>query len=218
MNTARFIKDTEVKEVVDELFSIDKTIVRQIQSTEDLNYLKNRWTELVKTNDMKICIVEDENKIPIAMYTSRLLPTVAGWWVGATKIKQPSTNFHTSAKIMVPALELLIHDMEQMGYYKFWMVAPEHHHNIRNSVMKKYSPSLNRYDWFDEIIIPKGGKCNVPLFEMHRIVVNWADTLVRMFVLKQEYRADLVKIQHKLGLNASKDPTPIRSNSTESLL
>ena len=170
------------------------------------------WTNLTAKGFFKISVVFDSNNSPIAMYTARLLPNVAGWWVGATKIKLPNTNFNTSAKIMVPALELMLSDMEQNGYYKFWMVAPEHHHNIRNSVMKKYSKGLNRYEWFDEIMIPKGGRCNVPLFEMHRVVVNWTDTLVRMFVLKQDFREELVKERHRQGLNKGPDTGPDQLN------
>ena len=55
---------------------------------------------------------------------------------------------------------------------------------------------IDSYDWFDELIIPAGEKSNVPLFEMHRVKVDWTDTLVRLFVLKQEYREVLVKERH----------------------
>lgn len=193
MNTSRFITADEVHPIVTELFSIDKTIVRQHKTEEELDNLKTTWANFVRSGDMLITVVFDETNSPIAMYTARLIPKIAGWWVGATKIKSPSTNFHTSAKIMVPGLELLINEMENRGYYKWWMVAPENHHNIRNTVMKKYSPALNRYDWYDELIIPQGKRSDVPLFEMHRMLVNWTDVLVRMFVLKQEHREVLVK-------------------------
>jgi hypothetical protein len=197
MYTARFITPEEVDSVIQDLFSIDKTITRQVKSEEELAFLRNHWKNLMSNNEMMISVVFDEEQQPAAMYTARLVPKVSGWWVGATKIKKPNTSFYTTAKIMVPGLELLLNTLEAMGYYKFWMVAPEEHHNIRNRIMKKYSPALNRYEWFDELIIPAGGKSDVALFEMHRVIVDWTDTLVRMFVLKQEYREVLVKERHK---------------------
>jgi hypothetical protein len=211
MNTARFITPEEVHPIVTELFSVDKTITRQLKTEEELDTLKNQWMNLMIEGEMKISVVFDESGSPIAMYTARLIPRIAGWWVGATKIKNPSTNFHTSAKIMVPGLELMIDEMEKLGYYKWWMVAPENHHNIRNNVMKKYSPALNRYEWFDEAIIPAGARSDTPLFEMHRLVVHWTDVLVRMFVLKQEHRYTMVKDFHQKSINANTGPTPSQS-------
>lgn len=196
MYTARFITPDELSPVVKELFSIDKTIIRQERTEDELAYLRGFWKSLMVNKEMMVSVVFDENNSPVAMYTARLVQRVAGWLVGATKIKKPNTTFYTSAKIMAPGLDLLLDTLETMGYYKFWMIAPEEHHNIRNRVMKKYSPALNRYDWYDELVIPAGEKSKVDLFEMHRFQVDWSDTLVRMFVLKQEYRAGLVKEQH----------------------
>lgn len=206
MHTTRFITADEVDPIVTELFSVDKSITRVIKTEDELKMLRNQWGNLLRQGEMLIPVVFDENNNPIAMYSARLIPKIAGWWVGATKIKNPNTNFHTSAKIMVPGLELLINEMENRGYYKWWMVAPENHHNIRNTVMKKYSPALNRYEWFDERIITAGERSEVPLFEMHRLIVPWTDVLVRLFVLKQEYRYQLVKDAHQKRINANKAP------------
>ena len=79
------------------------------------------------------------------------------------------------------------------GYYKFWMGAPEVHHNIRNRVMIKHSKLAHRYQWFDEYIIPKGQKTDIKIYEFNRRICNWSDILVRMFVLKQEYRVELLR-------------------------
>lgn len=211
MHTTRFITADEVDPIVTDLFSVDKSITRVIKTEDELTTLRNQWKQLMRQGEMLIPVVFDENNEPVAMYSARLIPKIAGWWVGATKIKNPNTNFHTSAKIMVPGLELLITEMENRGYYKWWMVAPENHHNIRNTVMKKYSPALNRYDWFDERIIPAGQRTDVPLFEMHRMTVPWTDVLVRMFVLKQEHRYTMVKDFHQKSINANTGPTPSQS-------
>ncbi len=195
MHTTRFITTEEIDPIVTDLFSIDKTITRMEKTEEELTILRNQWKELSEKKQMLIPVVFDEAGQPVAMYSARLIPKIAGWWVGATKIKYPNTNFHTSAKIMVPALELLINKMEELGYYKWWMVAPENHHNIRNTVMKKYSPALRRYDWYDEKLIAKGKRSYVELYEMHRGVVDWTDVLVRIFILKQKHRVEYLKEQ-----------------------
>jgi len=195
MYTTRFITTDEIDPVIKDLFSVDKTITRMEKTEEELTILRNQWKELSEKNQMLIPVVFDSSGQPVAMYSARLIPKIAGWWVGATKIKYPNTNFHTSAKIMVPALELLINKMEELGYYKWWMVAPENHHNIRNSVMRKYSPALQRYDWYDEKLIAKGKRSYVELYEMHRGVVDWTDVLVRIFILKQKHRVEYLRKQ-----------------------
>lgn len=205
MNTARFITEDEMHLVYD-IFSIERELVRQKLSEEELANLVALWQGFIKNKEMKISMVFSPDNEPLAMYCARLVPKIGGWWVGATKIKHSATNFHTSAKVMQPALDLLIEDMEKLGYYKWWMVAPENHHNVRNTVMKKYSPALTRYDWFDEKIIPAGKRSDIPLFEMHRVVVHWTDVLVRMFVLKQEFREQLVKEKHAEYLKNLEQP------------
>jgi len=102
--------------------------------------------------------------------------------------------------------------LEAEGYYKFWMGAPEQHHNIRNAVMVKQSNLLHRYDWVDELVIPKGERCDVEIFEQNRRTCNWTDILVRMFVLKQEYRIEHMRKQGHINytgaLTSSKVPKP----------
>ena len=205
MNTARFITEHEMH-LVYEIFSNDRVLVRREISIEELANLVLLWQELIKNNEMKISMVFSPDGEPLALYCGRMIPKIGAWWAGATKIKNPSTNYNTSARIMQPALDLLIDEMERLGYYKWWLVMPESHHNIRNTIMKKYSPALNRYEWYDEQIIPAGKKSNIPLFEMHRFVTTWADVVVRLLVLKQEFREPLVKEKHAEYLKNLEQP------------
>lgn len=192
-NTVRFIDPHEVNSLVREMFSIDQTLIREPVSNELLTYMIQGWTQLMNEGTFKISMVFDETQLPIAMYTGKAMPINGGWCVGATKIKNPQVNYYVSARIMAPALELMLTYMEGLGYYKFWMTAPEMHHNIRNKVIRKVCPMMERYGWVDEAIIPQNGKSEVGLYELHRRVCTWSDVVVRQFYLKQEYRVELLR-------------------------
>lgn len=192
MNTVRFILSPEM-DFVRELFSIDSRLVGEEMSTEELETMIESWKLLMDANKMRISMLFSETNEPLGMYTAVLFSEVRGWWVHATKVKYTRNHFATSAKLLVPAGEFLLDELEGLGYYKFWMAAPEMHHTIRNTVMKKYSERLNRYEWFDEYIIPQGCRTpEIPMFDVNRKTCTWSDVLVRMFVLKQEFRKPLV--------------------------
>jgi len=203
MNTTRFIEPYEVRDLVIEMFSIDNTLVRQPISEDQLEMMISHWVQAMVEGVFKISMVFDDNNSPIAMYTGRLIPLNGGWCVGATKIKQPRVNYYVSARIMAPALELMLSFMEEHGYYRFWMTAPEMHHNIRNKVIRKVSPMMNRYDWVDEAIIPKNETSTTELFNVHRRICDWSDVVVRMFYLKQEYRIELLKKKNSKDYNGT---------------
>lgn len=192
MNTVRFILSSEM-DFVRELFSLDSRLVGEVMSTEELETMIESWKPLLDANKMRISMLFSETNEPLGMYTAVLFPEFRGWWVHATKVKYTRNHFATSAKLLVPAGEFLLDELEGLGYYKFWMAAPEIHHTIRNTVMKKYSERLNRYEWLDEYIIPQGCRApEIPIFDINRKTCTWSDVLVRMFVLKQEFRNLLV--------------------------
>ena len=191
--TVRFIEPDEINELVREMFSIDNTLIREVITEEYLEKMITNWKEVMLAGEFKISMVFDENNSPIGMYTGRILPRLGGWLVGATKIKQPQANYYKSAKIIMPALELMLAYMEERGHYKFWMTAPEIHHNIRNKVIRAVCPMADRYGWVDEAIIPKNETSTMGLFNVHRRICTWSDAVVRLFYLKQEYRIELLK-------------------------
>jgi hypothetical protein len=203
MNTVRFIEAHEVRDLVLEMFSIDKTLIREPVTDDQLEWMISHWVRHLVEGVFKISIVFDEKDSPIAMYTGRLIPKNGGWCVGATKIKQPRANYYLSARLMAPALELMLTFMEENGYYKFWMTAPETHHNIRNKVIRQVSPMADRYDWVDEAIIPQNETSTIELFNLHRRPCTWSDVVVRMFYLKQEYRIELLKKKNSKDYNGT---------------
>ena len=203
MNTVRFIEPGEVRKLVTEMFSIDNTLIREPVSKEYLESMITHWIDAMYQGEFKISMAFDQNDSPLAMYTGRLIPNNKGWCVGATKIKIPQSNYYMSARMMAPALELMLSYMEDNGYYKFWMTAPENHHNVRNKVIRKVCPMMTRYEWVDEAVIPMNEKSPVKLFEVHRRVCTWSDVVVRLFYLKQEHRIELLKKQNFKDYNGT---------------
>ena len=194
-DTVRFINPNEIDHVYD-LFSYDKNIIRQDLNDEELNFIISKWQDHMSKGDMKIAMLFDDNNEPVIQYTGIEVPEIAGWCVAATKVKHPTNNFNITARRAYPVLDLMITEMESKGYYKFWMIGPIDHVNIRNKIMRKYSKMFDRYDWYDEEIIPKGQKAKASLFDKHRIICTWTDVTARMFVLKQEYRQVLMEEQY----------------------
>lgn len=186
-----FIDHTQI-DLVRYLFSYDKKMVGVELSDEELEIRLERIRNRLEQRTLEAVIILDDSKNSYAMYTGMYMKKIAGWYIGATKIYKSANHYNQSAKLMAPGLDLLISKMESQGLYKFWMAAPVWQHNIRNKIMVKYSPMLARYDWFDECLIPKNARTSVEAFETFRYVCDWSDIMMRMFVLKQEYRETLV--------------------------
>ena len=203
MNIVRFIEPDEVREIVTEMFSIDNTLIREPVSEEALEVTIKFWMASMHRGELKISVLFDEENSPVAMYTGRMMHVNSGWCVGATKIKKPQSNYYISARLMAPALELMLTHMESLGYYKFWMTAPEMHHNIRNKVIRKVCPMMTRYEWVDEEIIPQNKNSKTALFNLNRRICTWSDTVVRMFYLKQEHRIELLKKTNSKDYNGT---------------
>jgi len=197
MHTVKFISSSEL-ELAKELFSLDSRLIGEPMELDEIDQMLSSWKILLDDNKMRISMIFSETNEPLGMYTGVLFPEIRGWWVGATKVKYTTNHFAKSARLILPAGEALLDELESLGYYKFWMAAPEIHHNIRNTIMKKYSERLNRYEWFDEYIIPQGSRTpDIPIFNVNRKTCTWSDVLVRMFVLKQEFRKSLVINERK---------------------
>lgn len=195
MTTTRFITENDAYHIKT-LYSINTAQVRHILTTDEVDALIKGLSEHLKNETALISMVFDEDDNPLAMYCGFPFPRINGWFVGLTKNISPENHFNKSAKYMAPGLDLLITEMEKRGYYKFWMAAPETHHNIRNKIMKKHSTTLGRYTWFDELVIPKGKRSNVHSWEIFRKICLWKDIVVRMFVLDQEHRVELLRSQN----------------------
>ena len=126
MNIVRFIEPDEVREIVTEMFSIDNTLIREPVSEEALEVTIKFWMASMHRGELKISVLFDEENSPVAMYTGRMMPVNSGWCVGATKIKKPQSNYYISARLMTPALELMLTHMEATQR-KFNKIQDHHH-------------------------------------------------------------------------------------------
>lgn len=199
---AVLVTPDQVERCVDTLFEDDNKIFRIEKDTEDQILIVDMIKRLLADGIavMTSIVDSDDDNRPIAMYVGYKFPTLKGWIVGLTKIGGQHNHFNKSAEIMAPALDLLITEMEKDGYYKFWMISPEQHHNIRNKIMKRHSSTLGRYQWFDEEVIKRGTLSPTKIFNSFRgtKTVDWTDMVVRLFVLNQSERVDFLRKENHM--------------------
>jgi hypothetical protein len=191
MRETRFITADEI-DYVRTIFRLNPNAVGIIQTEQMQERYLTRLAERLAIDEAHAAVTFEDGE-PIVVYVGFKFSKIGGWHVGLTKITEKYNHYNKSAPIMAEALDLLIEKMESHGYYKFWMTAPESHHNIRNKIMRKHSKYLDRYVWYDETVIPANGKSGIDSFDAVRTTVDWTDVVVRMFVLDQKHRVDLLR-------------------------
>ncbi len=195
MNTVRFITPDEV-DFIRHLYSIDRRSVGIEFDDAKIDRIVAGTRDLLSKDMCAVPMVFNEEGTPIGMYLGYDIPRVGGWMVGLTKVLQSTNHFNTTAPMLAPALNMLIERMEKRGYYKWWMGAPESWHNIRNKIMRRHSYMLDRYDWVDETVIPRGQTSPFSLYNSFSSPCNWSDIIIRMFVLRQQHRVDYLRQQN----------------------
>jgi hypothetical protein len=212
MEKVRFINSSEL-DYVRYIFDRNPWLVGEKLSTEEIENLISEWASQIDRGSLKVNILFGENDEPLAMYTGTIIKNSNQWTVGYTKIANRTSHFSKSAKIMAPALDHMLEYTQSRGLFKFNMIAPEKHHNIRNAIMLKHSKHLHKYIWFDEYVIPKGGFTPLELiYGTNRRPCVWSDVVLRSFNLKQEYRIEYFKQfqyqDYKGSVTSSKGPRP----------
>ena len=167
--------------------------MRMELSPERIHDLGESYRERVKNNTGCVSAVLQNDEI-LGLYAAIEYPDVGAWRVAGTAVAEYTNHYTRSAELLAPALDALIAHMENKMYFKWWMIAPEQHHNIRNKIMKKYSKMLGRYTWYDELVIPASTiNTGIPAFDDHREIIDWSSTVSRMFVLDQKHRVELLR-------------------------
>ncbi len=137
-----------------------------------------------------VVVVFDENNNPVVSCHAFEIPQLLAWrWNGLSSVLGHH-HYNKTAAIVAPAQDLMMSFMESKGYYKFWSANRESAHNIRHKIMCKHSTLLSRYNYYDELIIPKGQLSGIPLYDAGLTSAHQDDLLVRMFVLDQKYRVE----------------------------
>jgi hypothetical protein len=194
MPQTRFLTANEVVDTILYMYSFDKNNVRMPLSDGKIQELAYSYYERVLSNTGSICAILNDAGSIVATYVVIEYPEFAAWRVAGTKVLESTNHYAKTAKILAPGIDAVIEKMESKGYYKWWMIAPEQHHNIRNKIMVKYSKLLGRYEWYDDLVIPANSTVTgVKSFDNYREIIDWSDTVARMFVLRQEHRIKIFR-------------------------
>jgi L-amino acid N-acyltransferase YncA len=194
MQKARFLKANEVVEIITYMYSIDTQNVKMTLTAQEISNLAQKYQQRVQDDTGAVCAVYDDENNIIGTYTAIEYPELAAWRIAGTKIIESTNHYAKTARLLSPGIDAMISYMEAKGYYKWWMISPESHHNVRNKIMCKYSTMLQRYDWYDDLVIPPNTeKTGVSGFDDYREIIDWSDTVARLFVLKQKHRIDIFK-------------------------
>jgi hypothetical protein len=192
MHNTRFITLDEI-DYLRVIYAVNKktmgSLISQERQDQYLKVIKRKMLEGV----VHVAVVFDENNNPIASSQALEIPALLAWrWSGISTVTTEN-HFNTTAALLAPAFDMMINLMESKGYYKFWAINKEAYLSILYKILCKHSSLLYRYTSYDELIIPKGEKSGVPLFDMLRQPVDSYDVLVRLYTLDQTHRVGLLK-------------------------
>jgi hypothetical protein len=162
-------------------------------SEKDIIIFCNKTMEEVAKGFRHVAITMDETGDPIASTLGIEKPGIAGWVQGLTMVRYPADYPRIpQAEIISHAMDLLVSHMESKHYYKFWDIGHPRILNTAKSLVGRYTKTLNRYDYYDEMTIPPGLPSGVPLFDAYRRIHPTESMIVRMYVLRQEHRLQLI--------------------------
>ena len=192
MNTTRFITSDEI-DYLRVTYAVGRsslgTVITEDSQEKFLSTTKQKMIEGL----MHVAVVFDDDSKPIASYQAFEVPQLLAWrWNGLSSVAKHN-HYNKTAPILAPALDMIVSLMESKGYFKFWSLNKESAHNIRYKIMCKHSTLLNRYNCYDELIIPKGKTSGIPLFDAYRNPIDHCDLLVRLFVLDQKHRVEQLR-------------------------
>ena len=188
--TVRFLEPTEY----DILYSIMKENPRvhgmQLSNDDIETYCKLTLGAIPR--GFKKVAVTFTSDGPMSFSIANEKPIIGSWVQGLT-VKKPQKRFvHNPIRLISAPMDFLVEQMENKGYYKFWDISRDKLNNARENWLSQYTTKLDRYDYFTEEIIPPGASSKTPLFEEHRRILPKESATVRLYVLKEKYRLELI--------------------------
>jgi hypothetical protein len=191
MLSARLLQNDE-KFILREMLYSNPKSNGVLLSKREIDSWSNKVMLGVK-NKSKIVTITIENGDPIGFSLGHKKPNVAGWIQGLTLIKTPGTYASHSIERLAPAMDLLVEQMEELGYYKFWDITLRTKITIvGRKILSKFTKTLNRYEYYDEFFIPPAKKSGVKLWDINRRIHPTDEITVGMFVLKNDFRHELL--------------------------
>lgn len=192
MTNTRFLKNNEL-DLLKSMFEFNPYSNGIKLSQEDISRWCNVTMEEINKGIRHVALTLDNNDEPVAMSMGIEKPGIAGWVQGLTMVRYPA-NYPKipQAEIIAHSMDLLVSRMESKKYYKFWDVGQERILNTAKSLVARYTTMLNRYDHYDELVIPPGGLSGVALWDTNRRIHPTDSLKVRMYVLRQEHRLQLL--------------------------
>ena len=193
-NNTRLLRSDDIK-ILRSMFDYNPYSNGIKLSEDDITQWCNATIEGIKNGVKQVAINMDDKDDPIAMSAGTEKPMINGWIQGISMVRYPLDYPLTLAKTprLTPAMDLLVEHMESKKYYKFWDITLHNKIlNIGKSLVSKYTTRLNRYDHYDEMIIPAGKLSGVRIWDINRRINPTKDVTVRMYVLRQEYRLPLL--------------------------
>lgn len=192
MNTTRFITPDEI-DYLRVTYAVGRKNTGSLITEEKQEQIIKGIRQGMLNGGMHAIVVFDSENNPIASCQAFEVPNLRAWrWCGISSVKDYN-HYNKTAAILVPAFEMMTNLMESKGYYKFWAINAESDLNIRFRITCKNSKIMSRYEYYDEMIIPKGKTSGIPLFDGHRFVVDSYDVVVRLFILSQQHRGELFR-------------------------
>jgi hypothetical protein len=195
MFTARLITTEEI-DLVETLFDNNRSVLKKDLEPTDMSGLIQSLKDTHSKGISHISMTFDDANVPYGVYVGYEVPRVQGWVFGMSKVRSHKHHYRTTAEAVSKSFDLLIEHMENKGLYKWWTTNPERYLRRRPKIMREFSKYLDRYDYYDELVIPSGQLANIALFDAFRPIVDWSDILVRMYVLKQRHRVQFLRKQH----------------------
>ena len=189
--TLRFLEATETN-YIKYIFDRNPNMLGvDLAKSEIESFVENTTYNMIN-NHLKVAMLFDEQNNPKAFCTGFELPKVAGWYKALSKSIETASYYSITAQMMAPVEDFLISYMESKGYFKYWCSSPENSQRARIRILHKYSKVIPRYDWFDELIIPPGLRSGIPVYDRYRRLNTVSNTICRMYVLRQEFREQLI--------------------------
>lgn len=192
MNTTRFITPDEI-DYLRVIYAVGRKNIGSV-ITEDLQEkMITGIRQAMLNGSMHAIVVFDSENNPIASCQAFEVPNLRAWrWCGISSVKDYN-HYNKTAAMLVPAFEMMTALMESKGYYKFWAINAETDLNIRFKITCKNSKMMSRYNYYDEMIIPKGKTSGIPLFDGFKFTVDTSDVVVRLFILDQQHRGEIFR-------------------------